>query len=250
MPLLSWLIYRGTEHGYKLNVYMTSALIAGTVIGCTDWIDGLLARKYGPTVLGGLLDPIADKIFIAFAYTPFVDVASPLVPWWTVALMFVREFFVTALRSAYEQRDLTLKTSYIAKAKTWTQMQGIGVMLLFPLVENPQFLIGLLAAGIAGPIVAMVALGLTRKKFWRGAFAMSASFAAILIVYLYDKDYAPRAIMIGVVAITWISGIDYIVVGWRQLRGRGDFSKADAVRILGAITVPSLVFAVLVEHDA
>ena len=50
--------------------------------------------------------------------------------------MFVREFFVTALRSAYEQRDLTMKTSYLAKAKTWTQMQGIGVMLLFPLVDE------------------------------------------------------------------------------------------------------------------
>ena len=33
----------------------------------------MLARKYGPTVLGGLLDPIADKVFIAFAYTPFAD---------------------------------------------------------------------------------------------------------------------------------------------------------------------------------
>ena len=52
---------------------MWSALIAGTLIGCTDWVDGMLARKYGPTVLGGLLDPIADKVFIAFAYVPFAD---------------------------------------------------------------------------------------------------------------------------------------------------------------------------------
>src|SRR5258706_7815642 len=104
--------------------------------------------------------------------------------------MFQREFFVTALRSAYEQRDLTLKTSYIAKAKTWTQMQGIGVMLLFPLVNDARFLIGLLAAGIAGPIIAMVVLWITRRKLWRGALAMSASFAAILAVYLYDKDSA------------------------------------------------------------
>jgi CDP-diacylglycerol--glycerol-3-phosphate 3-phosphatidyltransferase len=250
MPFTSWLIYEGYANHRPVhgNPYLWSALIAGIFIGCTDWVDGMLARRQGPTVLGGLLDPIADKVFIAFAYAPFADIG--FIPAWACALMFVREFFVTALRSAYEQRDLTLKTSYIAKAKTWTQMQGIGVMLLFPLVANPQFLIGLLAAGIAGPIIAMVALWVMRREFWRGAFAMSASFAAILIVYLYDKDYAPRAIMIGVVAITWISGIDYIVVGWRQLRGRGDFGKADAVRILGAITVPSLVFAVLVEHDA
>src|SRR4051812_35095304 len=107
MPLLAWLLYEGSTHGYKDNIYMWAGLIAGTLIGCTDWVDGLLARKYGPTVLGGLLDPIADKIFNAFAYTPFVDGPFALVPWWAVALMFQREFFITALRSAYEQRNLT-----------------------------------------------------------------------------------------------------------------------------------------------
>src|SRR3982751_931845 len=132
MPLLSWLIYRGViDHN---NTYLWSALIAGTLIGCTDWVDGMLARKYGPTVLGGLLDPIADKVFIAFAYVPFADDRIGLIPAWVAALMFTREFFITALRSAYEQRNLTLKTSYLAKVKTWTQMQGIGVILLFPLV--------------------------------------------------------------------------------------------------------------------
>ncbi|MEO8844351.1 MAG: CDP-alcohol phosphatidyltransferase family protein, partial [Kofleriaceae bacterium] len=126
MPLLSWMIYKG--HSDHNDAYLWAALIAGVVVGSTDWVDGMLARKYGPTVFGGLLDPIADKIFIAFAYTPFAD-HDVLVPWWACALMFTREFFITALRSAYEQRDLTMKTSYIAKAKTWAQMQGIGVML-------------------------------------------------------------------------------------------------------------------------
>ena len=52
--------------------------------------------------------------------------------------------------------------------------------------------------------------------------------------------------MIGVVAITWISGLDYIVVGWKQLRGRGDFARADVVRLVGALAMPILLFAVLV----
>ncbi len=251
MPLLSWLIYRGADLGYKDNVYMWSALIAGTLIGCTDWVDGLLARKYGPTVLGGLLDPIADKIFIAFAYSPFVDGRNPLVPWWTVALMFQREFFVTALRSAYEQRNLTLKTSYLAKVKTWTQMQGIGMMLLFPLVENQSFLTWLITAGVAGPMVAMVILWVIRRKIWRGAFVMSGSFVPILAFHLHgDPDLTIRAIMFMIVAITWISGIDYIVVGWKQLRGRGDFSRADAVRIVGALALPMLLYKALIGPGA
>jgi CDP-diacylglycerol--glycerol-3-phosphate 3-phosphatidyltransferase len=252
MPLLSWLIYQGSELGYhhnvyKHNVYMTSALIAGTVIGCTDWVDGLLARKYGPTVLGGLLDPIADKIFIAFAYTPFVDGPSPLLPWWTVALMFQREFFVTALRSAYEQRSLTLKTSYLAKAKTWTQMQGIGLILLFPLVDDQRFLTWVLLIGVGGPLVAMAVLYVVRRKLWRGALVMSASFLPILPFHLHgDLHLTITAIMSYILAITWISGIDYLVVGWRQLRGRGDFSRADAVRLIGALALPMLLYRVLV----
>jgi CDP-diacylglycerol--glycerol-3-phosphate 3-phosphatidyltransferase len=245
--VLSWLLYEGAKAGYKDNVYMWSALIAGTLIGCTDWVDGLLARKQGPTVLGGLLDPIADKIFIAFAYAPFVDGEHPLVPWWAVALMFQRELFVTALRSAYEQRNLTLKTSYLAKVKTWTQMQGIGVMLLFPLVENQSFLTWLLIAGVASPLIAMVVLWIIRKKIWRGAFVMSGSFVPILAFHLHgDPVLTIRAIMFAIVAITWISGIDYIVVGWKQLRGRGDFARADAVRIIGALALPMLLFAVLI----
>ena len=251
MPLLVWMIYKG--HASHEDSYLWAALIAGIVIGSTDWVDGMLARKYGPTVLGGLLDPIADKVFIAFAYTPFADSGPngvPIVWWWACALMFTREFFITALRSAYEQRDLSLKTSYIAKAKTWAQMQGIGVVLLFPLVENKNIIIGLLVAGIVGPLVAMAALWIVKRKFWRATIFMTLPFAATLVIYLYDEAFAPRAIMIGIVAITWISGLDYIVVGWRQLRGRGDFRVADGVRLLGGLALPFLLFSVLHFTDA
>src|SRR3954471_4455962 len=167
MPLLAWLIYEGHRLGDK--TYLWSALIAGVIVGSTDWVDGMLARRQGPTVFGGLLDPIADKVFIAFAYTPFAD--TGLVPWWACALMFTREFFITALRSAYEQRNLTFKTSYLAKAKTWTQMQGIGVMLLFPLLHHSgrNVMIGLLAFGTITPLIAMVGLWIAKKKLWRGA---------------------------------------------------------------------------------
>jgi cardiolipin synthase (CMP-forming) len=250
MPLLAWLIYEGYARGD--DTYLWGALIAGTLIGSTDWVDGMLARRQGPTVLGGLLDPIADKVFIGFAYTPFADPSNlgGLIPWWACALMFTREFFITALRSAYEQRDLSLKTSYIAKAKTWTQMQGIGVLLLFPLLPNKNILLGLFVAGAAGPLIAMAGLWLFKKQLWRGAIWMSASFVALLAVFFYDEAYAPRAIMIGILAITWISGIDYIAIGWKQLRGRGDFSRADGVRLLGSLALPILLFAVLVYTDA
>ena len=249
MPLISWLIYEGTAKAEPL--YLWAALVFGTLIGFTDFIDGMLARKYGPTVLGGLLDPIADKVFIAFAYAPFADLG--IVPAWACGLMFVREFFVTALRSAYEQRSLTLKTSYLAKAKTWTQMQGIGVMILFPLIGQRPLMTYILVIGIATPLLAMAGVWLIKRKFWRGALTMSGSFVALLAVHLYSGGNAQismGAIMIGVVAITWISGLDYLLIGWRQLRGRGDFALADAVRLIGAVSMPVLLFAVLVHTGA
>jgi len=203
-------------------------------------------------VLGGLLDPIADKVFIAFAYVPFADDATGLglIPWWAAALMFTREFFITSLRSAYEQRNLTLKTSYLAKVKTWTQMQGIGVVLLFPLISNRELLIWSLAILTVTPLLVMAGFWVFKRKFWRGALVMSGSVAPILGVYVYDETLAVRWIMLAVVGITWISGIDYIVIGWKQLRGRGDFAKADAVRLVGGLAMPGLLFAVLVKTPA
>jgi CDP-diacylglycerol--glycerol-3-phosphate 3-phosphatidyltransferase len=250
MPLLAWLIYKGGE--VHDNRYLWWALIAGTVIGCTDWVDGMLARKYGPTTLGGLLDPIADKIFIAFAYTPFADANGSiyLVPWWACALMFTREFFITALRSAFEQRGIKFKTSYLAKAKTWTQMQGIGVLLLFPLLDDKTILLYLFAAGAIIPIIILIVWWIVKKSFWRGAFVMTGSFAAMLAVFLYDERWAPRALMVGIVGITWISGLDYIVGGYPKLRKAGDFNRADFVRIVGSLSLPILAYAVLVETDA
>jgi CDP-diacylglycerol--glycerol-3-phosphate 3-phosphatidyltransferase len=252
MPLLSWLLYQGAKDGYAGNPYMWSALIAGTLIGCTDWVDGMLARKYGPTVLGGLLDPIADKVFIAFAYIPFADDSIALVPAWACALMFVRELFITALRSAYEQRDLSLKTSYIAKVKTWTQMQGIGVLLLFPLLADSRAaLTWLLGSLTAAPLVVMAYFWFIKKKFWRGALVMSGSVAPILALHLYgDIQLSMNWIMLAVVAITWISGLDYIIVGFPKLRAKGDFNRADAVRLIGAVAMPCLLFAVLVKTPA
>jgi phosphatidylglycerophosphate synthase len=166
--------------------------------------------------------------------------------------MFVREFFITALRSAYEQRGITMKTSYLAKVKTWAQMQGIGVMLLFPLVgPESQFLTWFLVAGVATPIALATVLWIVRKRFWRGALVMSGSIAPVLALHLYgDMELTVSAIMIGVVALTWISGIDYVVIGWPKLRARGDFSRADAVRLIGALAMPALLFGVLVKTPA
>jgi cardiolipin synthase (CMP-forming) len=238
MPILAWAIYQGIG-------WIWVALILGTLIGCTDFVDGYLARKYGPTVLGGLLDPMADKVFVAFAYLPFADLG--LVPAWAVALMFVRELLVTALRSAYEQRNLSMKTSYLGKVKTWTQMQGIGVLILFVLLANrPTAIWAIIITGIVAPLLAMGILYVVKKKLWVGALVMSALIAPLAFLHARgDLPLMLDVIMFVVVALTWVSGIDYLTGAFTQLRGRADFQARDAVRLIGALALAPLVFAVL-----
>src|SRR5688572_17060980 len=90
MPLIAWLIYQG-EGGWM------AAVVIAFFVGSTDYLDGYLARKHGPTVLGALLDPLADKIFLAFMYVPLADLRFLMAT--AVAMMFARELMVTAMRS-------------------------------------------------------------------------------------------------------------------------------------------------------
>jgi len=239
MPLLAWWIYEG---------HLRTALIVGTIVACTDFVDGYMARRQGPTVLGGLLDPIADKVFVALIYLPFADL--DVIPAWACALMFVREFLVTALRSSYELRGLSMKTSYLAKVKTWTQMQGIGMLLLFPMIGARPIMTWLLVGGVIVPLVAMAVFWIIKRRPWKGAWVMSGSFAALLAVHLQNRpDWTFWFIMLMVVSLTWVSGFDYLAGAWKNLRGRGDFAKADAVRILGALALPVMIL-VVAEHGA
>lgn len=241
MPLITWLIYSGRYW---------EGLVLGTLIGCTDFVDGYLARKHGPTVLGGLIDPIADKVFIAFVYLPFVQLG--LFPAWAVALMFVRELMVTALRTSYALRELEMKTSYLGKVKTWTQMQGIGMVMLFVLmVPHPRVLTGLLIAGMVAPLVAMAVFYAVKKRVWMGAIVMSALQAPLLVLHRHgDLELTIALMMYVIVFVTWLSGFNYLVVGLKKLRGRGDFGWNDVSRLIGGLALPCLLFAVLVETGA
>jgi CDP-diacylglycerol--glycerol-3-phosphate 3-phosphatidyltransferase len=236
MPLLAWWIYHG-------NIEI--ALVVGTIVACTDFVDGYLARKQGPTVFGGLLDPIADKVFVALIYLSFADLG--VIPAWACALMFVREFLVTALRSAYERRGLSMKTSYLAKVKTWTQMQGIGVLMLFPMLDQ-DVVPWILWIGVAIPLVAMALLYVIKKKFWKGALVMSGSFLFLAAIQSRrDPELFGNAIMVMIVLLTWVSGVDYLIGAFKKLT---NFARADFVRVVSAITLPVMIFLVARESAA
>src|SRR5215813_15200254 len=83
---------------YGGHVQWWLAFAIFVILGATDFIDGLMARKEGPTKLGSLIDPVADKIFVAAIILSMV--AVNLFPAWLVSTLLVREFLMTSLRSS------------------------------------------------------------------------------------------------------------------------------------------------------
>lgn len=240
MPGIASLLYGG-------ETARIWAVILGTIVGCTDFVDGWMARRQGPTILGGLMDPVADKLFIAVAFMPFVDLG--FIAWWIVGALFLREFLVTALRSSFELRQRTLKSTYLAKVKTWVQMCGLGLLLLALVITDRRFFYVFFGLGAALPIVALIVFRLLTGRAWRGAWVFSGMFGALLAVYAIFGGRVTNIYMLaGIVGITWLSAVDYVVIGAKEvLRHLHAF---DFVRIAGATALPILTMLVLVRTDA
>jgi CDP-diacylglycerol--glycerol-3-phosphate 3-phosphatidyltransferase len=228
IPLPCSLLYQGTNGQY-------AALIIATLLGCTDFVDGYLARKYGGTVLGGLMDPIADKVFIAATFLPAVDLKW--VPSWMVALLFVREFFVTAARTSYERRDLQLKSSYLARYKTWVQMCGVGVLMLLS-ASTPDFMDWFLGALALLPVVGYLGLRFLARRRWKGAGWFAISFASLLLIHRsFGGHILAIALMYFIVGVTYASGLGYLF-GVGKLKGRGRVVGGEIVRLTTSIALP------------
>ncbi len=139
LPFPLFLLYGDTEA-------RVASLLLLAALGLTDYLDGLIARREGSTPLGRLLDPIADKIFIAVTFIPLVDLN--ILPLWIIWPIFLREFLVTEMRRFARPDSKGLKVTELAKLKTTLQMVGVGLIILtdtFPdRVVTISFLAGLL----------------------------------------------------------------------------------------------------------
>lgn len=77
-----------------------SALITVAVAGASDALDGLLAKRYGwQTWLGGVIDPIADKLMLLSCFIS-LNVAGVL-PAWMMWLALARDVVIVAGALAY-----------------------------------------------------------------------------------------------------------------------------------------------------
>lgn len=105
--------------------YQAAGLLA--VLGCTDWVDGYLARHLNQvSTLGKVLDPVADRLLLIAGVGAIWYVGA--VPQWIAILVLARETLVasaTVLLAALGARRIDV---------TWWGKAGtFGLMVAFPL---------------------------------------------------------------------------------------------------------------------
>ncbi|HEB49611.1 MAG TPA: CDP-diacylglycerol--glycerol-3-phosphate 3-phosphatidyltransferase, partial [Desulfobulbus sp.] len=80
------------------------------VAAASDWVDGYFARRYQSiTVLGKLMDPLADKVLVATALIMLIPLG--LIPAWLALLILCRELMVTGLRGVASAAGIVVAAS-------------------------------------------------------------------------------------------------------------------------------------------
>ena len=111
----------------------------------SDFLDGWLARRLDQhSLLGRILDPIADKLLVAAALVMLAtDDRAPVI---AVVAILGREFLISGLREALAG-SVALPVQPLAKWKTAAQMGAIALLLLAPAIASS--LPGAAADGLA-----------------------------------------------------------------------------------------------------
>lgn len=242
LPLPVAMLYRGTT-GWTL-----AALGIFILLGLTDAVDGMLARRYGGTPLGALLDPLVDKIFLVATYGPLADLG--ILPEWLVIVLFVRELGVTALRSIALDENVTFRTSRIAKLKTTVQMAGAGFIILYYLFPDPPEIRWIQWAGIIGCLIPVfVRLARGQRPGWRSRSGAVLITAVCVLPWFLDEEGRLLAIAGVILALTVYSGAEYFWSMRHVLARRFRRSPLEAVRLAAVSLVIPLTYLPAMQLD-
>jgi cardiolipin synthase (CMP-forming) len=126
VPVYLWLLVEG-------EVAWAGLLLV--VSGLTDYLDGKIARRYGlVSRLGQLLDPIADRLYIA---TTLLSLAwFDVIPWWLVGVLVARDALILGMYPVVRHHRLPIPPVHFAgKAATFNLLAAFP-MLLFGQLEG------------------------------------------------------------------------------------------------------------------
>jgi cardiolipin synthase len=112
----------------------TTDIIAAGLLGfagISDWLDGKLARMLNQTSrLGQLLDPAADRLYIAV--TIIALGVRGIIPWWLFGALAAREVCVAIALLVLRHRTVygSLQVSFVGKAATLCLMYAFPLLFL------------------------------------------------------------------------------------------------------------------------
>jgi cardiolipin synthase len=93
--LMVWPVFWLVSHGE-----FAVALLLAVIAGVSDAVDGYLAKHFGwESRLGGLLDPLADKLLLLAGFTGLTLIGS--LPLWLLALVIGRDVVIVCGAVAY-----------------------------------------------------------------------------------------------------------------------------------------------------
>jgi cardiolipin synthase (CMP-forming) len=122
VPLFLWLILVPEADGWAVLLLVVS--------GITDWLDGAIARATGQiTRLGQLLDPLADRLYIAATLLGLA--LREIIPWWLVVALLGRDLILAIYLLALKRRGITgLPVHFLGKAATFNLLYAFPILLL------------------------------------------------------------------------------------------------------------------------
>jgi cardiolipin synthase len=122
VPLFLWLVLGPEADGWALVVLMVS--------GVTDFADGWLARRLGQTtVIGQILDPVADRLYILAVVVGLA--LRDIIPWWLAISLPLRDALMWGLVPLLRTRGYSaLPVHFLGKAATFNLLYAFPLLLL------------------------------------------------------------------------------------------------------------------------
>lgn len=122
------------------------AAVIFVVAAVTDFLDGQLARRAGPTRLGRILDPLADRLMLSSVAV--VLAIRGLLPVWAVAVLVGRDLLTLVGTLILGSR---IRVNRVGKAATAFLMVAVALVVLSPgTLGEIVFYIGFSLSVIAG----------------------------------------------------------------------------------------------------
>ena len=121
VPVFAVLIVRG-EDVWALGVLAVS--------GASDWLDGMIARRFDQVSrLGKVLDPAADRLFILVTMVALVW--RDVIPLWLVLVLVTRDVLLACLMPFLaRERYGPLPVHFAGKAATFALLYAFPLLLL------------------------------------------------------------------------------------------------------------------------